>query len=84
MNNKLEIIKKVLQYSASLGTSMVVTRGITYNVPAPTKPVPLFAFKAGTFGISGMAGAKVFNYVGEEFDEIVDIFREIDKKPKEK
>lgn len=82
--DKLNTLKTILQYSASIGTGMVVTRGIKQNIAAPTKTISAFAFKAGTYGISGVAGSMVHTYIGREFDELVAIFREVDKKIKEK
>lgn len=82
--DKLNVLKTILQYTASTGAGMVVTRGVKHNVPAPTKTIPSVAFKVGTLGISGVAGSMVHTYVGREFDEIVSIFRELDKKTKEK
>lgn len=82
--NKLEIIKKTLQYTASIGTGMVVTRGVKANVPAPTGTISSVAFKTGTFGLASLVGNKVFEYVGEEFDDLVEIFRVVEKQSKEK
>lgn len=82
--NKLEILKKTIQYTASIGSGMIVSRAIKANVPAPDKQIPAIAFKVGTYGISGLLGNQVFDYVGQEFDDLVDIFKGIDAKTKEK
>lgn len=81
---KLEIIKRTLQYTASIGTGMVVSRGVKANIPAPTGALSGIAFKVGTYGLAGLAGERIFTYVGQEFDDFVEIFRSIDQQTKEK
>lgn len=82
--DKLEILKKTLQYSASLGAAGIVGTTIKSNIPPASTPIKRYLNLAGVYGLSGLVGGKVHSYIGREFDELVELFREADKQIKEK
>lgn len=77
---KLDIIKTTLQYTAAFGAGTISLRAARAFSPLPKGPISATALLAGRYAISGIVSKRVFDYIGEEFDDIVATFREVDSQ----